>query len=497
MSMQNVFVSLVMVAASASLVCAQKLAIQWDKPERVSKTSATLQVVVNPPLRPGSPLVAPAYANVKRLGADYVRYVPWLPYPKLGIAELDPPANGKTSWDFSLIDPMTADFLNAAAGHSVILNFSTIPAWLFKTPQPVEYPKDPDQATWNYTQGSELRDPSGKELGDYYARLVSWYVNGGFTDEFGKRHESGHHFKIDYWEVLNEVDLEHQMTPRQYTDYYDAIVEAVHAVAPPIKFVGLALAKPDRTPEMFEYFLNPKNHKSGVPLDMISYHFYAEPSADQTPEIQQYTFFEQADRFLATVRYIEVIRQRLSPATRTTVNEIGSISADDTAQSKPGHVTQPIPDSYWNLSGAMYAYIFGNLATLGIDVAGESQLVGYPTQFPSVSMVDWNNGKPNARFKILELLHSNFGPGDRIVSVTGSLPNVYAVGFITKDGSRKILLVNKRDRDCQLTLPQPAREIAFVDQTTKSDTPSHESMKSDTVTLRGSSVAVVTLEPGR
>ena len=55
-------------------------------------------------------------------------------------------------------------------------------------------------------------------------------------------------------------------------------------------------------------------------------------------------------------------------------------------QGEPGHVTKPIPDSYWHLSGATYAYVFGNLASLGIDVAGESQLVGYPTQFPSVSM---------------------------------------------------------------------------------------------------------------
>ena len=71
------------------------------------------------------------------LGADYVRYVPWLPYPKLGVAEMEPPADGKTSWDFSLIDPMTEDFMNATAGHSVILNFSTIPQWMFKTEKPV------------------------------------------------------------------------------------------------------------------------------------------------------------------------------------------------------------------------------------------------------------------------------------------------------------------------------------------------------------------------
>ncbi len=47
----------------------------------------------------------------------------------------------------------------------------------------------------------------------------------------------------------------------------------------------------------------------------------------------------------------------------------------------------------------MYAYIFlVELTKIGIDIAGESQLVGYPTQFPDVSMVNWNTGNPNARY---------------------------------------------------------------------------------------------------
>ena len=238
---------------------------------------------------------------------------------------------------------------------------------------------------------------------------------------------------------------------------------------------------------MFEHFLNPKNHKPGIPLDMISYHFYASPSADQTPDAHQFTFFEQADRFIVTARYIESIRQRLSPSTRTTVNEIGSILAGDP------NLTTPIPDSYWNLSGASYAYVFGNLATMGIDVAGESQLVGYPTQFPSVSMVDWNTGAPNARFRVLELLKNNFGPGDKIVKSPNTHPFVYALGMVKPQGDRRLLLVNKRNRDIEVTLPGAARGIEYVDQTTKGNAPVKKSISGDKLTLRGLSVAVVTM----
>ena len=81
-----------------------------------------------------------------------------------------------------------------------------------------------------------------------------------------------------------------------------------------------------------------------------------------------------------------------------------------------------IPNSYWNLSGALYAYVYGELAKLGIEYDGESQLVGYPTQFPSVSLVDWITGQPNARYWVLKLIHDNFGPGDKQVESTSICP---------------------------------------------------------------------------
>jgi hypothetical protein len=272
-------------------------------------------------------------------------------------------------------------------------------------------------------------------------------------------------------------------------------------VQPDLRFVGMSLAFPAGHPDFFEYFLNPANHAPGIPLDFISYHFYAVPSPDETAEVQEHTFFAQANGFLAVVRYIETIRQRLSPTTRTTINEIGSISADDLQQSQPGHVTRPIPKSYWNLAGAMYAYVFGELSRIGIDVAGESQLVGYPTQFPSVSMVDWTTGQPNARYWVLKLLHDHFGPGDRLVETeigAGSghrgHPYLYALGSVARDGTRHLLLVNKRDRPFALSIPgATGGTVERVDQTTAFDPPATARMSDEKLTLGGFAVAVVTL----
>jgi hypothetical protein len=455
--------------AGATLVPAQqapKLTIHWDKTTVVSRSTPTLQVVVNPPLHRGEPLSAASYKAVKELGADFVRYVPWLPYPKLAVAELEPPTPQKTSWDFSLIDPMTQDFLTATGGHPAVMNFSTIPAWLFKTEMPVTYPADPNQVTWEYTKGTELRDPSGKELGNYYGRLVSWYVNGGFTDENNVHHDSGYHYKLPVWEVLNEPDYEHSMTPQQYTARYDEIVSAIHQVSPETKFVGLALAAPSLNPEYFEYFLDHKNHRPGTPLDMISYHFYATPSPGQTINNWQYTFFDQADGFLNTVRYIEEIRKRLSPQTETDINELGVIlPTDNTVEDKT-----PPPPAYWNLAGSLYAYLFIELSRLQIEVIGESQLIGYPTQFPSVSMMNWVTNKPNARFWVLKLLKDSIHPGDKLVETTVSSHDLAAQAFLTSRG-RRLLLVNKRNSAIEISLPDADKASALTVDAESGDGP--------------------------
>ncbi|MDR3675474.1 MAG: glycosyl hydrolase family 39 [Acidobacteriota bacterium] len=470
--------------------------VDWNQVIRVSNTNATLQVVVTPLMGRSSPIHDKVFLGLQDLHCDYVRFVPWLPYPKLVVAELEPPANGRTSWDFSLLDPFAIDFAQATEGHSAIWNFSTIPQWMFKTDKPGPFPADPNQPVWDYEKGTDLRDPSMKEVADYYGRLVSWYTQGGFTDELGKRHESGHHYKIDYWEVLNEPELEHRMSPQFYTALYDVVVGAIRKVDPKIKFVGAALANPSVEPQFFEYFLNHQNHQAGVPIDMISYHFYAVPMPEESFDVWPHTFFEQADGFLDVVRYIQSIRQRLSPETGTTIDEIGAISTDDFNQGKPGYVPRPIPQPYWNLCAALYGYLYGELARLGVEGVGESALAQLPGFYPSVSMMDWNTGEPNARYWALKLLRDNFGPGDKLVDASTSVPYVYALGFVGPDGKHKILLVNKRNRPFAVSIPgSTGGTVDYVDQTTGNHTPASMHLTGDTVNLGGLAVAVVTLAP--
>jgi hypothetical protein len=292
--------------------------------------------------------------------------------------------------------------------------------------------------------------------------------------------------------------MEHNTTPEQYTQRYDAIVSAIHEVSPETKFMGLALAFPSREPQYFEYFLNPKNHRPGIPLDYISFHFYASPALDESLDTWQHTFFDQADGFIAATRYILAIRDRLSPQTKIDTDELGVILPTDGLEIRANKaLPDHIPHRYWNAAGALYAYLFIELSKLGVDVIGESQLVGYPSQFPSVSMIDYNNGKPNARYWVLRLIKDNFHAGDTLVTTsmadTGSADPPVVQAFVTQQG-RKLLVVNRANAEKTVALPADfaGGSSATVDESTGDDAPHTGTLSGGNLTLAPFAVTVVT-----
>ncbi len=77
------------------------------------------------------------------------------------------------------------------------------------------------------------------------------------------------------------------------------------------------------------------------------------------------------------------------------------------------------------------------------------------------------SGSPNARYWALKLLKDTFAPGDSLVRTSVDSGSVHARGFVTKGGARKVLLVNKRDRDVGGAVSDLGRgSLAFVDGST-------------------------------
>jgi len=469
-----------------------RLSVDWQKIIGTTRTTITLQVVDNPPLRPGSSIHNRAWANLAALHTDMTRLALWYPYPRLAVAELQPATSTKTSWNFDDLDPLVCDFFRATNGRSSVFTMSTIPEWMFRDANSGPVPASPDEADWSYEAGTELRDPSGKEAADYFARVAGWYTGGGFTDELGVHHGTQHHETIAWWEVLNEPEYEHSLDIQTYTKLYDRIVAAVHRVSPNTRFVGMSLAEPMKSPSKFEYFLDPKHHQPGTPLDAISFHFYSDAEPGEDDSAEPYAFFARADGFLSSVRYIAAIRQKLSPHTQIHINEVGCIAADDLVQ---GAAQTGIPPSaqYWNLCGAMFAYLYQGLAEQGIELLGASQLLGYPSQFPSVSLLNWETGEPNARYRVLQLLHDNFGPGDSIVKADLASHQVVAAAYIGVGGQRKLLLINKSQRQAAVRCDEcSGADESHVDMATPM-APAQSKLLSTTIHLNAFSVMVVKL----
>jgi hypothetical protein len=275
---------------------------------------------------------------------------------------------------------------------------------------------------------------------------------------------------------------------------------------------GLEGPTRDTSLKFFEYFLNPENHRPGIPLDMVSYHFYAAPAVGQTIEHWQYSLFDQGEAFLHTVAFMEGIRKRLSPDTKVNVSELGIILPDDFVAMTSLLLGKPdtaekiavsqsrIPSGYWNLSGALFAYLWMELSKQGIDIVTASELmVGNSRVFPSINLIDPVSGKPNARLQVLRLLVDNFKPGDRLVTtrcdyVSGTPANLAVQAFETSEG-RKLLVINKRMQPVDLDLGKKgsARHIDVVDEKSGGEPSRREPVTSTTVRLDSFAVGVIAM----
>ena len=226
------------------------------------------------------------------------------------------------------------------------------------------------------------------------------------------------------------------MTPAFYTILYDSIIEGIRKWCPvgcaKLKFFGLGGAGEGYVP----YFLNRSNHRvPSTPIDFITIHSYAgSAQRDGGANASNYTaFFTHQESFINSIAGVKaVIAASDYPGVLIDADEVGIILPDDN-DPKYTAMDPGFPAIYWNAAAAMYAEMFGRAAVVGLDVLGESQLIGYPSipfqrgppingpwtappQYPSVSMLSWGGafgspGDGTARYWILKLLVNEFRAG--------------------------------------------------------------------------------------
>ena len=78
----------------AAVCLADLVTVQWAGPSLPLRTTPTLQVVPTPLFERGSAQHDQIWSALRALNASRVRFVPWLPFPRLGVAALEPPSGG-------------------------------------------------------------------------------------------------------------------------------------------------------------------------------------------------------------------------------------------------------------------------------------------------------------------------------------------------------------------------------------------------------------------
>jgi len=252
------------------------------------------------------------------------------------------------------------------------------------------------------------------------------------------------------------------------------------------------------------YFLNPKNHKAGVPpVEFFSLHNYI--SSVNDPATWQGKYFTDpkgedgafsALAFVDQLRTVMKLRDDLSPATRIVIDELGTFD-----QVKPSDGGGPDDEPYaaynpryWVATGGNWAVNFITAENRGIPLISMTQMVGNATQSPSCTMVNPDTAHPNAHYWVLSLINSNFGPGDRLVGTQSSSTDVVAQASITSAG-RKVLLVNTSNRSVPVNLAAAfagsSLRAEVVDEASGENAPRKDHNAGTTVTLAPFAVAVI------
>lgn len=167
-----------------------------------------------------------------------------------GISQGVPQTTANT-WDFTVLDAITQPVLGVG-DQSPEFQIATGPAFM-------------------YDANHNFLDPTYQQFAAYTQDLVKYYnIPGGFTAADGT-HASPSGTPITWWGIYNEPNF-NNLTNTQYTDLYNAVVPAMQAVDPSIKYAAVELGDYQGLANQFlPAFV------SGVTahVDVLATHFYS------------------------------------------------------------------------------------------------------------------------------------------------------------------------------------------------------------------------------
>lgn len=327
-----------------------------------------------------------------------------------------PVGGAPDAWDFSGPDAAISQLRDAHVGF--FLNVRSAPPWMFNS-------------------AGQPRDPTFHEFAAYMARLVGWYDAGGFTDEAGNWHASGHQGWVTTWEIWNEPESGYEipapvanraaqwMDPATFARLYTVVATAMRAVDPTIQIGGPALGNVGYA-DYLRVFLSDVR----APLAFVSAHFYATGDLN-VPD-----------------------GAILGAASTTLSADLGMAAA---ALRETGHGATPLWLDEMNLNARSTLPIdprasgaLGMAFAADAFVAATTNDAALVNQFSLISdaqlgLLDIATGQPYRALWLYERLGQAFPAGARRVAITTTLPGLVALGAIAPDrASLRVLLINQR-----------------------------------------------------
>jgi hypothetical protein len=263
-------------------------------------------------------------------------------------------SGASSDWDFTLLDETVQPVL-ASADHNPEFQIAAAPAWMCDSNGQLDIT--------NHLQ----------DFAAYAANLVRYYNKGGFVVG-GEAFQSASANPITWWGILNEPDY-NGITAAQYVTIYDAVVPAMLAVDPTIKFSALEFAGSSlgtgwpSDPEVYlPAFFAPAN-AGGVQaqVDAVSNHFYSSCNQKDTDS----EIFNTIPQFVAVENYLyKELKTRADLAnvpvwtTENNVNaDYASASAMSSCNPTQAFVTDPRGTSAF--FAAWRPYVFSQLGKAG------------------------------------------------------------------------------------------------------------------------------------
>lgn len=188
------------------------------------------------------------------------------------------------AWDFSIVDAITQPILGVG-DRSPQFQIAKAPAFMYA----------------NNNSGHDFLDPSYAQFAGYTQNLVRYYNTGGFMAN-GNLYVSPSNQPITWWGIYNEPDYNNSLTPSDYVAMYNAVVPAMQAIDPSIKFAALELGD---YPGAAQIWLPAFAGNVTAQVDVMATHFYSSCNQRDTDTM----IFSTVPGFVSEVQKLYAIMQ--------------------------------------------------------------------------------------------------------------------------------------------------------------------------------------------